>query len=276
MWSAETITAGIVHGALGECVTCRGTCWTWWSPAPPSGYVALHPGCVKRLRDLWYQALDAEGADAEPEAPPLAVDGPRGAYARRRRTATAATVRPATSSVALAARLGIELPPDFVPGPFWKPGYTTAEPWVTLAQTGAGHVFAPFGPNRMAAVDHLTRLRLSPVVMHTVKVVGAAVLAPDGSRVDGWGDEPEHGRPRWETIRRLSEWGACAGCGVARWPGSWVTVRGQRCRGCTEPAELADPRPWPVDPESPGLKYAPHWLGGPKPAKKVKATGEGS
>jgi hypothetical protein len=271
---AASIAANIVQGTLGECVACLRTCWTWWSAAPPSGYVSLHEGCVRRLRDLWYLALEEGAGIAGDEPPPVATGTPSGAYARRRRGASRAAPAPATPAV--SARLGIELPDDFVPGPFWRPGWTHLEPWVVLAQTGRGQVFTPFGPGREHAEAHLDRLRLVPIVMHTVPVVGAVLLSPDGGTVRAWGDAPVVGGHRWESITQLSEWRPCTGCGSPRWPGSWVTVRGGRCRECVEPAERADPRPWPPDPAFPGLATAPHWPGGPKPAKRESTKGDAS
>lgn len=271
---AASIAANIVHGSLGECVACLRTCWTWWSLAPPSGYVALHEGCVKRLRDLWYLALEENGGQPADEPAPVVVDQPSGAYARRRRATRPAAVAPAGPAV--STRLGIELPEGFTPGPFWRPGYTHLEPWVVLMQTGVGQVFAPCGPHPDRAEAHLARVRLAPLVMHVVKVVGAVVLAPDGVAGSSWGDVPVHGSPRWEPLTHLSEWRSCTSCGTARWPGSWVTVHGGRCRDCVEPTELADPRPWPPDPQFPGLATAPHWLGGPKPVKTRARSTEGS
>ncbi|NUT90835.1 MAG: hypothetical protein HOY78_02280 [Saccharothrix sp.] len=273
MWSADWIAAGVVQGSLGVCVACEHTCWTWWSATPPSGYVALHGKCAGVLRDLWHRAM-TEG-EADTRESPVRPERPTGAYARRRASLGSGTQARSTA-VAIAARVGVELPADFEPGPFWKPGYTEAEPWVTLAQAGCGQVFVPFGSNRDRAVEHLRRLRLVPVVLHSVDVVGAVLLAPDGSRADGWGQEPRHGVVRWSPLTRLSEWRACTGCGSARWPGSWVTVSGGRCRSCTEPLEVDDPRPWPADPAFPGLATAPHWLGGPKPVKRRKVVHEGS
>lgn len=271
---AATIAANIAHGTLGECVACLRTCWTWWSPQPPSGYVALHEGCVRRLRDLWYLALEEGGGTTGDEPPPVVIGAPSGAYARRRRAAPRTT--PAPTTPAVSARLGIELPDDFTPGPFWRPGWTHLEPWVVLAQTGAGQVATMHGSHPDRAGEHLDKLRLVPTAMHVVAVVGAAVLAPDGSVGAAWGDVPVHGSPRWESLTRLSEWRPCTGCDKPRWPGSWVTVRGGRCRECVEPTERADPRPWPPDPAFPGLATAPHWLGGPKPVKRESTKGDAS
>lgn len=270
---AGSITANIVRGALGECVACLRTCWTWWSATPPSGYVALHEGCVRRLRDLWYLALEEDGPQGD-EPPPVAVSGSTGAYARRRR---AAASRPAAAPPrAMSARLGIELPEGFTPGPFWRPGETHLEPWVVLMETGAGQMHIPCGPHRDRAEGHMRRLSLAPVALYAVKVVGTAVIAPDGEVVATWGEAPTHGAPRWESITQLPEWRSCTSCGTARWPGSWVSVHGGSCRSCVEPAEVADPRPWPQDPPSPGLRYAPFWLGGPKPTKTRARSTEGS
>lgn len=257
------IEQGIVDGALGECVACRRTCWTWWSPAPPQGFVALHrERCPLRLRELWAEAL--KDGDPEPEAPAITGRG-RGAYGRRAATAASRTAE--RTVVTLSVRRGIQLPEGFTPGPFWKPGYSHLEPWVVLFESGAGGGHAPFNTNESAARKYLGFIRARGVVDHTVPVVGAVLLAPDGARVTEWGEAPVAGRQRWEGITHIPEWRRCAGCGAARWPGSWVTVQTGRCRGCQEPLETADPRPWPEDPKDPGLATAPEWLGGPKKPK---------
>lgn len=253
----------IVDGALGECVACHRTCWTWWSPAPPQGFVALHrERCSLRLRELWVEAL--KDGDPELETPAITGRG-RGAYGRRAATAAPRTME--RTVVTLSARRGIELPEGFTPGPFWKPGYSHLEPWTVAFQAGSGMGFAPFGRNVDAARTYLRQLDALRIVSYIVPVVGAVLLAPDGTRDGGWGEPPVIGEPRWEPIVRRSEWGRCAGCGRARWPGSWVTARSGRCRSCTEPGETADPRPWPADPDDPGLAVAPEWLGGPKRPK---------
>lgn len=255
------IASMVVDGAFGECVACRRTCWSWWSPNPPSGYVALHRDrCPARLRELW---AEAEGVPGEPEPAPIVARG-RGAYGRR--TVTAASRQAERTSFVL--RRGIELPQDFTPGPFWKPGYSHLEPWVVLFQSGSGGGHAPFHRNEKAARAYLRGTQARRMIGYADPVVGAVLLAPDGARADEWGDPPVPGRTRWVAISQLSEWRRCAGCSAVRWPGSWMTVLSGRCRACQEPDETADPRPWPPDPPDPGLATAPDYLGGPKRAKK--------
>ena len=257
----STIERGIADGTFGECVACRHACWTWWSPAPPSGFVPLHrERCPARLRELWTQALKEGGPDEPPQ--PVVTGRGHGAYGRR-----AATVTRAADRATFATRRGIELPEGFTPGPFWRPGYTHLEPWTVLFQAGSGSGCAPFNCDKEAARAYLSYSRARRIVDHIVPVVGAVLLAPDGTRTDEWGEAPVFGRERWAAITRLSQWQRCAGCGTARWPGSWVTVKTGRCRACTEPDETADPRPWPDDPKDPGLATAPDWLGGPKRVK---------
>lgn len=258
------ISHGIVDGALGECVVCHRSCWTWWSSAPPSGFVALHRDrCPTRLRELWAQALK-DGA-GEPEPAPVVSRG-RGAYGRRRAAVTGD--RTEATRLVLSARQGVEIPEDFTPGPFWKPGRSHLEPWVVLFESGAGGGHAPFGSDEDAARRYLRRLEAGRVVGYATVVVGAVLLSPDGTRMREWGDAPVVGSPRWEALTQLSEWQRCATCSVPRWPGSWLTVKTGRCRACQEPDEVADPRPWPQDPADPGLGTAPEWLGGPKKARK--------
>lgn len=259
---ASTIEQGVVDGTFGECVACRHSCWTWWSPAPPSGFVSLHrERCPAHLRELWAEALKEGHAEETPQ-PVVAARG-RGAYGRR-----AATTGPrAADRVTFATRRGIELPDGFTPGPFWRPGYSHLEPWTVLFQAGSGSGCAPFNRNEEAARAYLRHSEALKIVDYVVPLVGAVLLAPDGTRVAQWGEAPVFGVERWAGITRIPEWQRCAGCSTARWPGSWLTVKTGRCRACTEPGETADPRPWPEDPKNPGLATAPEWLGGPKKPK---------
>lgn len=268
---SSAIEAGIVDGSLGECVACHRTCWTWWSPAPPGGFIGLHRDrCPLRLRELWAEALK-DGGGQRDEAPAVVARG-RGAYGRRAVTAPRAA---AATTFTLSARQGIQLPEGFTPGPFWKPGYSHLEPWVVAFESGAGGGHAPFNTDEGAARTHLRRLSLRPVVGYATPVVGAVLLAPDGARVDEWGEAPVPGQRRWEGLTQLPEWRRCSACSVPRWPGSWLTVDTGRCRSCQEPTELADPRPWPVDPQDPGLATAPEWLGGPKKPKTRSSKKDG-
>jgi hypothetical protein len=260
---STTIGEQVVDGALGECVACRRICWTWWSPAPPSGFVALHRDrCPLRLRQFWAE-MQAEGIEEEP--PPVAMSSGRGAYGRRR-TAPHATDK---AIVTLAVRRGTELPQGFTPGPFWKPGYSHLEPWVVLFSSGAGGGQMPFGCHEDRARTKLRHLHARPIAGYATEVVGAVLLSPDGTRIDEWGEAPMPGVVRWEGLTQLPEWRRCSACGTPRWPGSWVTLHSGRCRACQEPFEMTDPRPWPPDPADPGLATAPEWLGGPKKLKKT-------
>lgn len=259
---AYEIAGGVVDGAFGECVACRRTCWSWWAAAPPNGFVPLHRDrCPARLRELWIEALSDNNGTPEPVA--QVTSRGRGAYGRR-----AATAARSPERTTFALRTGIELPGDFTPGPFWKPGYSHLTPWVVVFESGAGGGNAPFGDNERAARRHLELIRARGSVGYDVPVVGAVLVAPDGTRVSEWGEAPVVGATRWEGVTQLPEWRRCADCGVVRWPGSWMTVRTGRCRSCQEPQETADPRPWPQDPANPGLATAPDWLGGPKKTRK--------
>lgn len=251
----------IAHGRYGACCMCNGTCWTWWSDRAPSGYVPLHEGCVPKLVEYWEQ-LVADG-DTEPERVFVPPSGRRGAYARR-----APKVDPELAEPAPIIRVGTaaNLPDDFTPGHFWRPGDDHNTPWTGLLETATGLVMCPAGDDRAHAEKVFDFYRLTRVISFSTVVVGGAVIAPDGTVSMSWGSVPSVDGPRWEAVRTLSEWRRCTGCSEVRWPGSWVTVEGNRCKQCQMELETADPREWPSEALFPGDQFVPESF---EKAKKV-------
>jgi hypothetical protein len=249
--SVHRLRAELESSYLGGCCMCKDTCPTWWSAAPPSGYVPLHYRCAPKLIARWREMM-ADGDTGAAAAPLAAPSGPMGAYARR---AAAAVFIPAAAPTRLAS--GAVLPEGFTPGPFWRPGDDETTPWTTLLETAAGLTMCPAGRNRAHAEKTLRRYEKQREITFGPAVVGGALFAPGGDVVESWGSVPSPDGPRWVSIRWLSEWQRCPGCGDIRWPGSWVTVEGGRCRDCQAPLEVDDPRPWPEDPAFPGEARIP-------------------
>jgi len=249
--SVHRLRIELERGRLGGCCMCKGTCFTWWSAAPPSAYVPLHDHCAPKLITRWREML-AEGVTGAASAPLATPSGPMGAYARR--AATVAAV-PAVAPVRLAG--GAMLPEDFTPGPFWLPGDDETTPWTVLLETAAGLTECPAGANRAHGEAVLRRYEQQGRIDFGPDVVGGALFAPDGAVVTSWGSVPSPAGPRWPAITRLPEWQRCPGCSSIRWPGSWVTVNGARCPDCQAPAEAADPRPWPAGSDFPGEAHIP-------------------
>lgn len=260
--TANRLRIELMRGRYAGCCMCKGPCFTWWSAAPPSAYVPLHNQCAPRLVERWQHVL-AEGG-TEPEkflAPP---SGRRGAYAQRAATVTAADAVP-VPAVRLAD--GAMLPPGFTPGPFWQPGDDEHTPWTVLLETAAGHTFCPAGPNRAHAEKVFGGYRSQPQINFGPVIVGAALIGPDGAVLDSWGSVPQPDRPRWASIRTLSEWVRCPSCDDPRWPGSWVTIEGGWCPDCQLAEETDDPRPWPAGADHPGEARVPESF---TAAKKIR------
>lgn len=249
--SVHRLRIELVSSRLGGCCVCKGTCHTWWSATPPSGYVPLHDRCAPKLIERWREMI-VEGVTGPAAAPLAAPAGPMGAYARRTPTVAADEVR---APVRLAG--GAMLPPGFTPGPFWRPGDDENTPWSVLLETAAGLTLCPAGSNRGHAEKTYSRFEVRREIDFGPVVVGGALIAPDGDVPASWGSVPSPDGPRWAAIVRLSQWQRCPGCGEVRWPGSWVTIEGHRCPDCQAPAEAADPRPWPAGADFPGESHIP-------------------
>jgi hypothetical protein len=249
--SVHRLRIELAPGHLGGCCACKGTCFTWWSAAPPSAYIPLHHHCAPKLIERWREMI-AEGDTGVASGPMAAPVGPMGAYARRAATVVA---DPAMAPLRLAG--GAVLPEGFTPGPFWRPGDDENTPWTVLLETGAGLTICPAGPNRAHGEQTLARYEAQRRIDFGPAVVGGALFAPDGAVPTSWGSVPSSQGPRWSSILRLSDWQRCPECGEIRWPGSWVTAEGGRCRDCQAPAEVDDPRPWPDDAAFPGEGQVP-------------------
>lgn len=252
---------GFVWGLLGTCVVC-GHGAGWWYPHAGQ-YRCAHPTgrCLESLSETLAE-LDRVVA---PRTGPV-----RGAWARI--AGTAMSTGPRFDAVRRGLGEG---------SPFFVPGMTEGSPWVAVAETNFGILTCvstteeharKVGAHYRAAAE-----RGYSVGGPTSRGFAGAVIDPTGALSQQWGDRPVvPGSPRWTPITMVSQWTRCAGCDRALWPGSLVTVTGRRCRACTAPTELDDPRPWPVEPSDPGMVGRPEYLGGPKPVKRSSAKGKES
>ena len=261
---ALDVTNGLRHGLAAPCCACHRTAWHWH--AADDQLYPLHAACVGKLFEHWRAVLTGEESEHEPVALRAAR---RGAYGRRQAVVQATEVAPLSPDARYPASPG---------SPYFVPGMVENAPWVALAETNAGHLVVPSGPNETHARDVTRRWRLiaergNPIANGGTFAVGAVVVGPDGVCSDAWGDAPTPGSPRWAWSSRRSEWGKCSGCDRLFWPGC-VTVGGQ-CQECVRARETADPRRWPSDPPYPGdlavpehFTKAPRRLGASKGARR--------
>lgn len=235
----------LTPGRCGACCVCGLTCWLWWSPRPPSGYVPLHGQCVLRLIEHW--------RTAEVIAVLATSGAPRtGAYARKASAEVAQD-----SVVVLDGRRAAVLPDGFTPGPFWQPGDDAHTPWVTLAETAAGHLAYPAQAAEAYARATCALLRRRGRTDRNIPVVGASVVSPEGAVTTSWGSPPVPSRPRWLPVTQIGQWTLCHECGDARWPGSWMNFLTLTCLDCLAKREGGDPRPSFFEPGHPGDRYVP-------------------
>lgn len=270
--SPHVVRATLEHGRCAGCCVCNQVCWTWWSPNPPSGYAPLHEKCVDRLFEQW-SAMRAAGVVTTTSAVPTKERV--GAYARLQSTVDTVP----TGVVALTGQKAAVLPEGFQPGVFWLPGDTADSPWTMLAVTAAGVSTVPCSDSEQAH-QQARLLSLLPEAGERIPVVGAVVVAPDGTWSHCWGrigDAPKRLRfpheqaqspfALWSTIMRMSEWWTCAGCHETRWPSAWSELMSLRCLSCLAKDEIDDPRPAVIEPPYPGDRYLPEWL--TKPGRRL-------
>lgn len=246
---AFQVAKGLQYGLSAPCCACHRTAWHWH--AADDQLYPLHEACVPRLFEHWRAVLAGE----EPEREPVTLKAAgRGAYGRRRAAVSATQVTPLSPDARYPAGAG---------SPYFAAGMPENAPWAALAETNLGHLFVPSSVDEAHARKVVTFWRLvteqgNPVANGGYFAVGAAVVGPDGTLSDAWGEPPTPRRPRWASAFRRSEWGVCSGCGQLGWPGC-VTVGG-RCQDCVKAGETADPRRWPDDPAYPGDLVVPEHL----------------
>lgn len=271
---AHVVKTTLDRGRCAGCCVCELSCWTWWSPNPPSGYAPIHEKCVDRLFEHW-DAMRAGG-----DMPTVTVEAAPtkrvGAYARLE---SVAPTGPASAVVVLTGQKAAVLPEGFRPGAFWLPGDTADGPWTMLAVTAAGVTATPCSTAERAR-EQARRLSLLKETSDRVPAVGAVVVAPDGTWSHCWGrvgNAPdrlechEAGAPLftlWRPITRMSDWWTCAGCHEMRWPGTWGEFVSLCCLVCLAHDEMDDPRPpLLIQPSRPGDRYLPEWF--TKPARRL-------
>lgn len=266
----HVVRATLEHGRCAGCCVCNQLSATWWSPNPPSGYAPLHERCVDRLFEQW-KAMRAGGAvSAEPTASPKERVG---AYARLASAAPASTA----TTVVLTGRRAAVLPEGFRPGAFWLPGDTAESPWSMLAVAATGLVLTPCS-TRERAHKHAAQLSVLRQTGGGIPVVGAVVVAPDGTWSHCWGrtgGAPDRLESRedvtrlspWQTLTRMPDWWTCRGCEEPRWPGTWSALSSPRCLNCLTRDEVDDPRPAVIESTYPGDRYLPEWL--TKPGRRL-------
>lgn len=266
------VKANLDRGRCAGCCVCNQLCYTWWSATPPSGYAPVHERCVEQLVGRWKAMLTGGVPATGSVAPPRERVG---AYARLASATSKAADVPA---VTLTGQKAAVLPDGFRPGAFWLPGDTADTPWTMLAVTSAGVMATPCS-TRERAHQEATRLSLLRETSERIPVVGAVVVAPDGTWSHCWGrtgDAPDRLESRengqqsfglWQTVTRMSEWWTCAGCQETRWPGTWTELMSLRCLDCLAEGEVDDPRPALIEPSYPGDQYLPEWF--TKPARKL-------
>lgn len=264
---------GLRRGRCSGCCVCDQTCWTWWSPNPPSEYVPLHRRCIDGLFEHWKTWQENPDEMPAPAAPAVVL--PRiGAYARLASTVAARPEGPTATAVALTGRRAAVLPGAFTPGPFWLPGDTADSPWTVVTETASGRTVYPFDTHDRA-FTMATRLEKLRETSDRVPMVAATLVSPDGFCETVWGkpidlDESS----RWQAVVRLHYWAYCRGCSGMRWPGTWIEMRGMRCLACLAESEQDDPRPALNEPAYPGDRYVPkEFTKAPKPLALPKGFG---
>lgn len=269
----DVVRATLDRGRYAGCCMCDSGCWTWWSPSPPSGYVPIHEKCVGKLFEHWRKVLTGEIETVEEVRQPVTAKRV-GAYARLTSTVAVAS----TSQPMRSRRTAAILPDGFRPGSFWLPGDTADSPWITVAVTAIGVMACP-QITRDRAAGEASRLELLRETTDRIPVVGAVLVAPDGTWVPRWGRWGKATNPVvrheggeqpftvWCSVTRSPDWWTCAGCHEVRWPGTWKSFARLHCLPCLRDAETNDPRPSLYEPPYPGDGYLPDWF--TKPARPL-------
>lgn len=224
--SPRMIVETLEVGRYSGCCVCAAGCFQWWSPSGPGSYVPLHDRCAQRLVEMWVTSVQ-DGTDDQPK-----IKSPRrGAYARQ-------------GGVDLS-----EFPPNFSPGPHWRPGDGPNAPWTVDVESATGRGLIRFD-GRGKGEQAIRRLAAVRIWGGSAPVVGACLSAPNGNVVESWGEAPKPGSaPRWSPIWAADRWYRCTGCGKDRWPGTWT--EGVRCLPCLTKREVDDPRPPLQEPARP-------------------------
>jgi hypothetical protein len=173
------ITGALVQGLVGSCATC-GHSVPWWWCMPDGTYVAVHPGCARKLIEHWHQRIET----GDVEEAPVVASARRGAYARRA-SPTGARVHPPRPRSAPSRSLG---------SPWFRPGMPEGAPWVIVVESTHGRLTFTHGPGEehargvLSHYEALTRRDL-PLWFGGPVGLGAALIDPTGAIVDGWGEE---------------------------------------------------------------------------------------
>jgi hypothetical protein len=248
------------YGLTSGCSACDHSTIHYWR-TPTGEYIPVHPGCARRLVEQWRERVETGDVDQEPE---LGGGARRGAYARRSGP-SGERVHPARPTSKPSRSLG---------SPWFRPGMPEGAPWMVIVETHNGRHNYEHGDSEAHARTVLGRyqslteagLPLSPGEPHAV---GAALLDPTGTVVDGWGEEFDlDSPPRWEPVTRVQVWTTCRGCKAVMWPYRLSSTDG-RCRACVEAREDGT-RIWLAEPTDPGMSARPTHLGGPKRKKGAK------
>ena len=248
----DVVRAALVAGRCGECCVCAYSCVTWWDS--PGGCVPVHDRCVVQL----YRERAPE-----PVASGVVTAKRSGAYARFTPSVVVAVPR--------AGRTPEALPAGFTPGAFWRPGDSADVPWTVVAVTAAGLSVGMPAATRESAERDAGRLELRGETGERVPVVGAVMVAPDGTWSPRWGQHGEApGRldtwvrcaalAVWRAVMREADWWRCAGCDEWRWPGMWRAVTEGLCLGCLRSDGREAGRPELREPSRPRDEAWPEWV----------------
>jgi hypothetical protein len=184
------VQAALVDGITGGCCVCQHST-IWWWPAPDGTFHPLHSGCARRLLARWGERVES-GDIGTPSVSPEVASAALGAYARRARALGGpAALAPPTASRTRSRSQG---------SPYFRPGMPEGMPFTIVARTDAGELLVISTAGLRNAQVMLTRYEaLSglglPFKIGGPVLVGAAIIGPDGTAVEQWGQPGELAPP---------------------------------------------------------------------------------